>query len=362
MSPASDFEAAPAGMALARRRSLAVLGRFWAWLFLAILVAFFSFAAPGFFDLFNFQAIGANMAVLAVLALGQTFVIITGGIDLSTGFVMGLATVAASLVMRSLLDEPLAIVVLAGLATCIGIGLVAGAVNGIIISRLRVPPFIATLGMLGIAQGIAFVVSGGPPVSVETPGLGALGNGFVMYHHPDAGLSFFGRPDGITGVELRRVTGILPYQIVYLALLVTVCAWLLSRTRFGRHVYAIGGNAKAAARAGIPLHRRLLAVYMLSAVLAGLAGFLYVLRYTGGVASSGDALMLSSIAAIVIGGASLMGGEGRIVGTLVGAMIIAIIQNGLVILGLDAFWQYTAVGIVIILAVLVDQAKAKVVS
>jgi ribose transport system permease protein len=360
MTTAAD--PAPAGLSRARRHTLALLGRFWAWLFLALLVVFFSATAPGFLDLFNFQAIGANMAVLAVLALGQTFVIITGGIDLSTGYVMGLATVVASLVMRLLFGAPLEIVVLAGLATCVGIGLVAGAVNGTIISRLRVPPFIATLGMLGIAQGIAFVVSGGPPVSVETPGLGVLGNGFVLYHHPDAGLSFFQRPEGISGVELRRVTGILPYPIVWLAILVAVCAWLLGRTRFGRHVYAIGGNAKAAARAGIPLHRRLVAVYMLSALLAGLAGFLYVLRYTGGVASSGDALMLSSIAAIVIGGASLMGGEGRILGTLVGALIIAVIQNGLVILGIDPFWQYAAVGVVIILAVLVDQAKAKVVS
>lgn len=341
-------------------QALRLLGRIWAWLFLLGLVAFFSLATPHFFDLFNFQAMGANTAVVLVLALGQTFVIITGGIDLSVGYVMGLATIVISLVMQNMIGYPLPLAVLAGFIAAMGVGLAAGLLNGVVIAKLQVSPFIATLGTLGIAQGIAFVLSGGPPVSIPMPGLGALGNGFVAYWHPEMGLAFFGLPEGVAGTEVRNVRNFVPLQILYAGALTAFCAWLLSSTKFGRHVYAIGGSAKAALRAGIPVRRNLYKVYILSSLMASMAGLMYVLRFTGGVANSGDALMLSSIAAIVIGGASLMGGQGRIIGTLVGAMIIAVIQNGLVLLGIDPFWQFSAVGAVIIMAVLADQAKSRI--
>ena len=151
--------------------------------------------------------------------------------------------------MRSLIGARFLFIVFCGFAASLGLGLAAGLVNGLIIAQLRVPPFIATLGMLGIAEGIAYVLSGGPPVSIGAPGLGALGNGSVFYWHPDAGFSMFGLPGGVAGVELRRVISVLPYQVLYWAALTIVCAWLLASTRFGRHVYAIGGNAKAALRA-----------------------------------------------------------------------------------------------------------------
>lgn len=344
----------------ASAHALALLSRIWAWLFLILLVAFFAVTTPHFFDLFNFQSMGANAAVMLVLALGQTYVIITGGIDLSVGYVMGLATIVISLTMQALVGYPFPIVVLAGLLAGLSVGVVAGLINGAIIAKLNVPPFIATLGTLGIAQGLAYVLSGGPPVSIPLPGLGTLGNGYIFYYHATYGFSLFGIPAGVTGAEMRNVSGFIPLQIFYAGVLTAILAWLLSSTRFGRHVYAIGGNSKAALRAGIPVKRNLLMVYVLSSVMASLAGFMYVMRYTGGVANSGDAMMLSSIAAIVIGGASLLGGEGRILGTLVGAMIIAVIQNGLVLLGIDPFWQYAAVGVVIILAVLADQAKFRI--
>jgi ribose transport system permease protein len=336
-----------------------LMGQMWAVYFLAALVVVFSVIARGFCDLFNFQAVGANMAVLLVLGLGQTFVIISGGIDLSTGFVMGLASVAGSVVMQMLLGYPLPVVLLAGFVATFMIGLCAGAVNGVLVARLKVPPFIATLGTYGVAQGLAYVISGGPPVSVGTRGLGFFGNGFVLYYHPTAGISVLGPPVGVTGTAMRDVIGIVPLQVLYVVLAAAFCGWLLGRTRFGRHVYAVGGNPKAASRAGIPLGWILFKIYVLSSLFASLAGFLYVLRFNGGVANAGDALMMSSIAAIAIGGASLFGGEGKILGTVVGALIIAVIQNGLVILGIDPFWQYVAVGVVIILAVLVDQAKGK---
>lgn len=342
-------------------QALRLIGRVWAWLFLLALIAFFTATTPHFFDLFNFQAMAANTAIVLVLALGQTFVIITGGIDLSVGYVMGLATVVISLIMQTMVGYPLPVAVLAGMAGGLAVGVVAGLFNGFVVARLNVSPFIATLGTLGIAQGIAYVLSGGPPVSIQIPGLGALGNGFIAYWHPTFGFSLFGLPEGVTGSEMRNVQSFIPLQLLYAGALTAICAYLLASTQFGRHVYAIGGSAKAALRAGIPVRRDLFKVYVLSSVMASLAGLMYVLRYTGGVANSGDALLLSSIAAIVIGGASLFGGEGRIGGTLVGAMIIAVIQNGLVLLGIDPFWQYSAVGAVIILAVLADQAKLRIV-
>src|SRR2546430_1184574 len=238
-------------------RPLDIVSRGWSWLFLFVLIIFFSFTGQGFLNVYNFQTIGADMALVLIMALGQTFVILSGGIDLSVGFVMGMASVAAALVMNRLGGSaPLFFVVLAGLAVGLGVGFIPGLVNGLIIARLRVPPFIVTLGMYGIARGAGFILSGGQPVSIQTNGIGQISNG---------------------------------------------------------------------------------------------------------AADVGDPLLLTSIAAVIIGGASLFGGEGTILGTVIGALIIAIIQNGLIFLGINPFWQFIAVGGVIILAVLVDQAKKRLV-
>ncbi len=343
------------------RSPLELIGQLWAWLFLLLLLIIFSITGQGFFSLLNFQNIGANMAIVMIMALGQTFVIISGGIDLSTGYVMGLATVVAALVMTNLgADWPLIAVALLGIAASAVAGLVPGFINGTIIARLKVPPFIVTLGMLGIARGIGFIFSGGQPVSIQTKGLGQIGNGYLLYYHPDTGLSFFNLPQGLRQEQLREVTSILPHPLTIMIVLVLICHWILSRTRFGQHTYAVGGNQEAALRAGIPVASHTIKVYMLAALLAGLAGVLYSFRFTNGAANAGDALLLDSIAAVVIGGASLFGGEGTIVGTLIGALIIAVIQNGLVILGINPFWQFVAIGVVIILTVLIDQAKARV--
>ena len=344
------------------RRVTEVIGQFWAWLFLLVLIVFFSITGPGFFNLFNFQSIGANMAIVLIMALGQTFVIISGGIDLSTGFVMGLASVVAAMVMTRISEgSSLAFVVLAGLGAGLVAGLVPGLINGFLIARLKVPPFIVTLGMLGIARGIGFLFSGGMPVSIQVKGLGQVGNGYLAYYHPAIGLRFFSQPEGLPAAQLREMVRILPHPLTLMILMIVLCWWLLARMRFGQHTYAIGGNKEAALRAGIPVESHTIKVYVLSALLAALAGVLYTTRFTNGAANSGDALLLDSIAAVVIGGASLFGGEGKISGTLIGALIIAIIQNGLVILAINPFWQFVAVGVVIILAVLVDQARARVV-
>jgi len=340
---------------------LVFVGRYWSWFFLLLIVLFFSLTGPGFFDLFNFQSIGANMAFIMLMALGQTFVIISGGVDLSTGYVMGLSAISASLAITNLpTSTPFALLILAGIVAGLISGLIAGMISGIIIARLHVPPFIVTLGMLGIARGAAFLLSGGQPVSVQTPGVGQLGNGYLLYYVPTTGFSFFHLPADLHGARARDVVQLLPYQLIVMILLVLFCAWLLSRTRFGRHTYAVGGNAEASSRAGIPVARHIFMVYVLSALFAAGAGILYVFRFTNGAADAGDPLLLDSIAAVVIGGASLFGGEGTIIGTLIGTLIIAIIQNGLVIVAVAPFWQFIAVGTVIILAVLIDQAKERI--
>jgi ribose transport system permease protein len=215
--------------------------------------------------------------------------------------------------------------------------------------------------MYGIAEGIGFLVSGGLPISVQTPGIGEIGNGNLAYYIPSVGLSFLHLPTPLpAGVRPRDVIDLLPYPLLIGIVLVLIGHWVLSRTRFGQHTYAIGGNRLAARRAGIPVVRQTILIYMVSSLMAALAGLLYVFSFTNGAANAGDASLLPSIAAVVIGGASLFGGEGSMLGTLVGALITAVIQNGLGIMGVNGYWQFIAVGIVIILAVLVDQAKTRV--
>src|SRR5205807_970367 len=339
-------------------RPLDIISRGWSWLFLLLLIIFFSIFGQGFLNVYNFQTIGADMALVLIIALGETFVIISGGIDLSTGFVMGMASVAAALVMNNLGGRaPLPVVVLAGAAVGLAIGIIPGLINGVIIARLRVQSFIVTLGMYGIARGAGFILSGGQPVSINTNGVGQIGNGYLLYLLPDGRVSFFHLPSNLQGVRPSQIIQLLPFPLIFLIIVVLICVWLLSQTRFGRHTYAVGGSEEASRRAGIPVVRHTILIYVLSAFMAALAGVVYTLRFSNGAADVGDPLLLTSIAAVIIGGASLLGGEGTVIGTVIGALIIAIIQNGLIFLGINPFWQFIAVGSVIILAVLVDQTK-----
>jgi ribose/xylose/arabinose/galactoside ABC-type transport system permease subunit len=339
-----------------------LLGRYWAWLFLIILLVFFSFAGKGFFSLFNLQSIGANAAILLIMALGQTFVIISGGIDLSTGYLLGLVSVVAAAVMTALAATlPIPLAVLAGMSAGLLAGLGAGWINGTIIARLHVPPFIVTLGMQGVLRGIGFVLSGGMPLPIFIKNLGILGNGYFLYYSQGTGVTLFRPPPGLEGPQLRQIAAILPHPLTLALLLVLVCHLVLSRTRFGLYTYAVGGSKEAASRAGIPVVSHTTMVYVVSALLTSIAGLLYAVRFTNGTANAGEALTLDSVAAVVIGGASLFGGEGTIIGTLIGTLTISVIINGLVIMGVNAFWQYVAVGIVIILAVLADQTKSRLI-
>jgi ribose transport system permease protein len=357
---ASDVSASPASSQSAGRRVVQAIGQAWAWFFLLILLVFFSLTGEGFLSAFNLQSILANVAIMLIMALGQTFVILSAGIDLSTGFVMGMASVVGAVVMSELAQTlPIPLAIALGMVAALVAGLIAGLINGLIIARLKVPPFIATLGMFSIARGIGFVLSGGLPKPIFIENLGQLGNGYLLYVHPEAGYSFLTQPAGLEAAQLREVTGILPHPVTLSIIAVIACHWVLARSKFGLYTYAVGGNAEASLRAGIPVKLHTIKIYMLSAGMAALAGILYNVRFTNGAANAGEALLITSIAAVVIGGASLFGGEGSIIGTLIGALIIAVITNGFVILGVNAFWQFVAIGIVIILAVLVDQFKAR---
>ena len=189
-------------------------------------------------------------------------------------------------------------------------------------------------------------------------GIRAYGNDALIYYirGEGGGLHFFQRPE-VSGDLLRRMDAILPYPVILTAIVVAMAIFLLRKTQFGRHTYAIGGGLEAAIRTGVPVDRHVISLYILSASTAGIAGFLSTLRFTAGSAVIGDPLLLSSIAAVIIGGVSLFGGAGSVMGTVIGALIIAVLTTGLVMLNVEAFWQFIVVGTVVIVAVLIDQSR-----
>jgi predicted ABC-type sugar transport system permease subunit len=310
-----------------------------AWLFLGFLAVFFeawariAYGTSFFGNGFNLQSIAVFAVAPLLLALGQTFVIISGGIDLSVGFTMGLAAVIVAHVANIAGETfgPVPGFILAILVT-LPASAVPGLINGWLVARLGIPPFIGTLGMYGVARGAAYLVAGGTSVPVSNPWLSGLGSGSLL------------------GV---------PLVVLVAIAVVAAMHYLLSETRFGQYTYAIGGNREAAQRAGIRVGRMTLMLYVLSALSAGVGGILYTARFTAGAAQAGEPLLLDSIAAVVIGGASLFGGSGTVIGTVIGALIIAVIQYGLVFVDVEPFWQFIAVGVVIIISVIVDQSQKR---
>lgn len=345
--------------------SMRFIIRFWPWIFLLGLMVFFSLTGQGFLSVRNLSSLLVNSTLVMLMAVGQTYVIITAGIDLSVGWTVGLASVFAAVNMRNFaeggMDPALAIVL--GSAIGLAITIVPGLINGLLIAKVKIPAFIATIGMFGIVRGAAFLFTDGQNVVGNIPAevreiLRAIGNGSIVYLIPDIGLTWFAQPADLTAEQLRGLQRLLPYPVVFVAFVVFIFGFVLSRTRFGRYTYAIGGNEEAARRAGINVDRHLIYIYILAAFTAGMAGVLHVFRFTAGSPNVGEPVLLDSVAAVVIGGTSLFGGEGKISGTVVGALIIATLQSGLVILGVDSLWQFIVVGAVIIIAVLVNQFQA----
>lgn len=304
-------------------------------LILLLIVIIIGSVAPNFLSQASWLALSQTATVVAMLALGQTFVIITGGIDLSVGAVMACSAIVGATVMRNMYatgaDDGLVVVV--GLAVMLAVGLFAGLVNGLVITKLRITPFIVTLGMLSVATGTMNLISNGTEVIGLPPVLGTIGN-----------------------VPLG---GWVTVPVLVTILAAVTATLVLTKTRFGLRSFAIGSNQGASRRAGIGVDMHLIRVYMLSGFFAAVAGFLLTSRFVSASPMAAQGMELLSIAAAVIGGASLIGGRGSIVGTMVGAMIMASLQIGLIIAGVQSFWQTIAIGVITVVAVFGDQIRIK---
>lgn len=290
-----------------------------------IMAAGISMLSPYFLTVGNFTNLLKQVSIVAILAAGQSVVIIAGGIDLSVGSILALSAVTTGTLIQGGVSPILATIV--GLL----VGTIAGIVNGVIIAKGKIPPFIVTLGMLGIARGLALVMTNGVSHQVLTPLFLFIGNG-----------KFLGLPIPIYFV-------IITYAAVHI---------MLVRTRLGRHIYAIGGDERVARLEGINVDQRKIIIYAISGFLAALAAVVMVGRLASTPPNVAQGIELQAIAAVIIGGISFVGGRGIVLTALVGAFIMAMITNGLNILGVSSFWQQVLIGIVIIAAVWLDQVKA----
>jgi len=304
------------------KRTLQRLGPFIALLIVCVGLALLS---PDFLTVSNLFDVMRQVSINAVIAFGMTLAILLGGIDLSVGSILAVSSVLIALMLKA--------GVAAGPAATVGLlaGAAMGAVNGLIIAKGRVAPFIATLGMMTLLRGVALVVSQGSPIS------GFSGDFFSM----------------IGGGYLA---GLVPLPVVWMLALFTLFWFLLTRTVFGRHVYATGGNVEAAALSGVKTDRVQIVVYSLSGAMAAIAGIILTSRLDSAQPTAGEGYELDAITAVVLGGTSLAGGRGWIFGTLVGALLIGVLNNGLNLLGVSAFYQQVIKGTVILLAVLLDRA------
>jgi ribose/xylose/arabinose/galactoside ABC-type transport system permease subunit len=335
------------------KRLATFIGQRWAVLFLLVELVLFSFVGGGFFSLNGFSIVLFYSTTLALLATAETFVIVTGGIDLSVGFVMGFASVVSARLAGSFTDAgfPAGLALSLAILITLFIGLLPGLVNGLLVAHLNVPPFLATFAVQGITYGISLLLTGGS-AAINVPNLAnVIGNGYFLYLVPGRGVSFFLRPDVARGTNIIEI---LPTMVVVTLLVVAVAAFLLGRTKFGRHTYAIGGNIDAAVRAGINTKRHLMVVYVLSSFLATLSGIIYMMEYVTGKSDAGSSFMLDAVVAVVIGGASLFGGTGSVWKTILGVLILSILEMGLKMSGVQTFDKYIAVGIILIFAVLID--------
>ena len=323
---------------LARPRALFrsdAIQRLLAFAALIVMIVFFSVASPNFLQFNNVMGILLATAVNGVLALGVTFVIISGGIDLSIGTVMTLSAVMSGVLITNM-DMPVPVGIVGGIAT----GGLAGVVNGILIARFHIPPFIATLGMLNVAKGLALVISGVKPIYFnETPEVNQSAMGSLI-------------GSLIPGLAIPNIV-----LVLFLAAL--VASLILSKTILGRFTFALGSNEEAARLSGVSVDRWKIAVYTVCGLFAGLAGVLIAARLNSAQPSLGQGYELDAIAAAVIGGTSLSGGEGSILGTVIGAFIISTLTNGLRILSVPQEWQIVVTGGIVILAVYLDVVRRR---
>lgn len=309
-------------MSISVKDSVSKYGLLMAFIVLCVILSILS---PNFLTLSNIIIIIQQISISSVLAIGVTYVIITGGIDLSLGSLVAMAGVSAAHFAHP--DAyPVIIPILVGVA----VGLLVGLFNGIVITKGKVAPFIATLGVMTSARGAALIIANGRPVSDLSDSFGFIGGGEV-----------FG----------------IPFSIIIMLIVLGISAYILNTTKFGRYVYAIGGNEEAAKASGVKVDMVKMSVYIICSGLAGLAGVIQASRISVGQPSIGVGYELDAIAAVVIGGVSLSGGRGTVFGTILGALIIGILNNGLDLLNVSSYYQQVIKGLIIVGAVLFDRKK-----
>lgn len=292
------------------------------WVMVA-LVIIMSIISPTFFTSRNLINVAKQASITSVIGVGMTFVLITGGIDLSVGSVMALSGTLAASVAVADKNMPILAVILVGVA----LGTLCGLINGVGVSYIGFPPFIMTLGMMTIARGIPLVYTNGTPI--------------------------FGLSDAFNALANSRILGI-PTLVYYMVVISIIGYVILSKTVLGRQIYGIGGNEEAARLSGVPVARLKMLVYVFSGFLAGIAGILICSRITSGNGTVAQGYEMNAISAAVIGGVSMTGGSGSVLGMVVGAMILTIIQNSFDIMGVNSFYQDIIKGIIILLAVFID--------
>lgn len=324
----------PAGLARSLLRGDAIQ-RFMAFGALMVLIVYFSWASPYFFNFDNMNGILVATSVTGVLAIGETFVIIAGGIDLSIGTVMSLSAVMTGVAVTKM-GLPMPVGVVIGILT----GGFMGLVNGILIARLKLPPFIATLGTLSVARGLALVISGAIPIYfANAPEF----NSVVMGSTLGDFLPWFAVPN----------IAIVLFGVAILA------SFILSKSVLGRYAYAIGSNEEAVRLSGVSVDKWKMGVYILCGLFAGLGGVLLAARVNSAQPALGYGYELDAITAVIIGGASLSGGVGTILGTIIGAFIVKTLTNGLQIMSVANEWQIVITGVVVILAVYLDIVRRR---
>lgn len=289
----------------------------------------FALLSPSFLTVNNFVNVALQIAIYGILAVGMTMVIITGGIDLSIGSIVALSGVVAAGLLEKMTRQP-SLGTLLAILTGVGIGMLSGGFSGLMITRLRVPPFIVTLALMTVCRGLAFIFTGGFSIGNLPLSFGFLGRGHL---------------------------GPIPIPVAMMALVFLGGYLLLSKSARGRYIYAIGGNEEASRLSGIDTRRVIQQVYLFNGALAGLAGITLASRLGAGVPNSGLNYELDVIAAVVVGGTSLMGGSGSVAGTFWGTVFIGILNNGLNLANVDPYTQKVALGVVILLAVLLDKMK-----
>lgn len=305
-----------------------------------IIIVFFLFCiilslvSSNFLNPKNLMNVLRQVSINGLLSIGMTFVILTGGIDLSVGSILAFSgVVGASLVSTAFGGKGQAhsvwIAIMASVSACAFLG----AVNGFLVARLRIPAFVTTLGMLSMARGFTFIYTDGMPIPNISKDFLVIGQGIIL--------------------------GFMPLPVIIFAALFVICWIILYKTRFGRYVYAVGGNEKSAKVSGVNTKLIIFLVYVISGIMAAIGGLILTARTTAGLPQAGTSYELDAIAAVVIGGTSLTGGQGDLIGTLFGVLIIGIINNGLDLLGVSSYYQQVIKGAIIIGAVLLDSIRKR---